>query len=687
MSRADGTNVEGVQMPPTPSFHPLEEQGIGKMSEHAVSATSAQEQEDERISQLAQERLPQKEKSPEQLSERRIVEQKTTLECDADKIQQSQLSQPEPRGSAIIDQQIHQLALEDRIAEEKSHNAESNLFPSISGEETIPGMPPGPFTIEDRMKALNVPGVGVVVIKDGRVVLEKGYGELATVQGKPKVLSQAASMSKTVTALTILSLIEQCRQKSLQGQHSGLAHGINFDLDTNVKDIFTEILGKEKTEALWKMIDPNHLSTEPEHSMTIRHLLSHTAGLGEGAAPYFNQEGLMTQIQQLQQEIQTEEESLKQDSPLQQKLAVLRGMYEKAKQEQLPSTDDLLEGRSKMGAVEIVSQPGTRFEYSNKGIVILQKLVEVLTQKSFAETVNERVLNPLGMTQSTYDSPPLEEVAKGNDEEGLRIPGMWFRTPELAAGGLWTTVTDFKKIVLEIQKALLGESLLVSSELAHEMIVDQVPFPHEESPSHGLGVHLEKLALADGQSVTYFSHGGYSPGFQSYMIGNDRGDGAIIMTNSEIGDILYPEILRSIATAYEWPASNMLKKCQPLLNSGEISPPSPETIEKWAARVQGKYKYWENEEDKHTHTPDHIVEIRFDRRNGKIYADIDGGSAQEGGRTVELVPGGANFAVYLKRPPGLYAICDFSTDEGSGSPEAPLTHHNLFGMNFVRDLS
>ena len=157
------------------------------------------------------------------------------------------------------------------------------------------------------------------------------------------------------------------------------------------------------------------------------------------------------------------------------------------------------------------------------------------------------------------------------------------------------------------------------------------------------------------------------------------------MTNSESGEGLCYEFLKSIATAYEWPASDRLEKCRSLLSPEEISPPTTETIEKWAARVQGTYKYWENEEDKHKKPPDHIVEIRFDQGGGKMYADVDGGSAQEGGKTIELLPGGDRFATYLKTPPGFYAICDFSTDEGSSSPEAPFTHHNLFGMNFVRD--
>jgi CubicO group peptidase (beta-lactamase class C family) len=84
---------------------------------------------------------------------------------------------------------------------------EAGLRPLIALADT----PIAPLSLQDEMKRLNVPGVSVAVIKDGKVAWTRGYG-MAWTGGPavtPQTLFQAASISKPVTAMAALRMVEQ----------------------------------------------------------------------------------------------------------------------------------------------------------------------------------------------------------------------------------------------------------------------------------------------------------------------------------------------------------------------------------------------------------------------------------------------------------------------------------------------
>jgi len=66
--------------------------------------------------------------------------------------------------------------------------------------------------------------------------------------------------------------------------------------------------------------------------------------------------------------------------------------------------------------------------------------------------------------------------------------------------------------------------------------------------AYGLG-----LGIGGKQDHLYFSHGGGNAGFQCNLIAYNRGDGAVIMTNSANGSRLADEIQRTVAHEYGWP--------------------------------------------------------------------------------------------------------------------------------------
>ncbi len=109
-----------------------------------------------------------------------------------------------------------------------------------------------PDPLAERMAVLNVPGLSVAVLKDGKIVWAQGYGVLEA--GKPtpvdtETIFQAASISKPISAIAALRLVEQ---KKL-----ALAQPINDFLVS------------------WRVPDNRLTERQP---VTLRHIMSHSAG-------------------------------------------------------------------------------------------------------------------------------------------------------------------------------------------------------------------------------------------------------------------------------------------------------------------------------------------------------------------------------------------------------------------------
>lgn len=386
-----------------------------------------------------------------------------------------------------------------------------------------------PVTILDRMKEYNIPGASIAVINNGKMKWSQGFGNLEN----QSIRIQAASISKTVNALVVLSLIEDgtLKVKLDNGEKK-------VGLDDDIRDL----LEKE----IWDALDPKHERKEP---VTIRGLLSHTAGvrLGEGEGVtgfrgYFRPEALEEEILRLEmiEEISVEDKR---------ELESLRALREMG---HLPTVDEILMGENpavNSGKIRLLPEAekpklGEKGEekivmhYQGGGPMILQKIVENVCKKPFYEVAEEKIFKPLGMDHSSF-SEKTGLYSNGYNQDGEMVPGGSFRYPESAAAGLWSTPSDLAKIVIEIQKVYDGKSSIIGQELAKEMLTYM----------KGLGVAVPPIK---GNRSLYFFHEGANAGFRSLMIGNVKGQGAVIMTNSDNGIALREEIVASIARAYKW---------------------------------------------------------------------------------------------------------------------------------------
>jgi hypothetical protein len=157
------------------------------------------------------------------------------------------------------------------------------------------------------------------------------------------------------------------------------------------------------------------------------------------------------------------------------------------------------------------------------------------------------VLDPAGMTQSTYEQPLPEarwpEAAKAYRSDGTMVKGQFHTYPEMAPAGLWTTPTDLAKWALAIAAARAGaDTTLLPRAMAEQMLTMQkAPF--------GIGPSLEGSGRA-----FRFGHGGANEGYRANLLYYpEAGVGIAVMTNSDLGDDLFTELQFAIAEEYEWP--------------------------------------------------------------------------------------------------------------------------------------
>jgi len=225
--------------------------------------------------------------------------------------------------------------------------------------------------------------------------------------------------------------------------------------------------------------------------------------------------------------------------------------------EPLPTVPQILNGERPANTekVEVNILPGLQVRYSGGGTTVAQQALIDALAKPFPEIMRTLVLDPLGMTDSTFEQPlPSDWAARAataHPWKGIPLRGRHHIYPEMAAAGLWTTATDLAKVGVELLKMLhSAPHTLLARETIEAMLSPQLPGQKEgEGEFAGLGF------FCDGKGEGfYFGHGGWDEGFVALMrIYKGIGKGAVVMLNSSEGHPLLEEIMRAIAHEYEWP--------------------------------------------------------------------------------------------------------------------------------------
>lgn len=360
--------------------------------------------------------------------------------------------------------------------------------------------------LAERMGHYQAPGVSVAVIDEYKLDWVKGYG-VRTSDGGEAVTTQtlfhAGSVAKSISAAATLTLVEQ-----------GL---LNLDDDVNKRLIS------------WRVQENEYTRVE---KVTLRRLLSHSAGLKDGLTDRGPDEPMPTYI------------TFGNEVPG----ATLRQLLEGIPEDDIEPT-------------RVVNVPGTSYRYANADYAILELLVEDRLGQPFEDFMQATVLDRLGMTLSSYHQPlPLGLRALSASEhamDGKPVQGGRANLPFHAAGSLWTTPGDLAAFMIDLMKSYQGETgHLLSPQTAHQMLSTQIKIPNNHlesrlglSDAYGLGVELQ----GTGQGPKVWHAGGTWGSCSVIWFYPQIGKGAAVMVNSASGSLLRFEILLSIASAYSWP--------------------------------------------------------------------------------------------------------------------------------------
>jgi CubicO group peptidase (beta-lactamase class C family) len=213
----------------------------------------------------------------------------------------------------------------------------------------------------------------------------------------------------------------------------------------------------------------------------------------------------------------------------------------------LPSLPQIFDGAasSNVGLVRMARPPMTAYHYSGGGVTILQQLLLDTYDKSYSELLQDMVLEPIGMSTSTFQQPlPVgrdSNAARAHGISGAAMGPKWHVYPEQAAAGLWTTSTDLAKFAIEVQLSYQNRSNKVLSQASTREMLSPV----------GVGPFAVGFSLSKRGEGWYFDHGGSNWGFQAQLTAHKvNGYGYAIMTNGFLGGQLIAELSRRIEASY-----------------------------------------------------------------------------------------------------------------------------------------
>lgn len=266
----------------------------------------------------------------------------------------------------------------------------------------------------------------------------------------------------------------------------------------------------------WKF--PEHLARGRDLSrITLRTLISHTAGLNVHGYPY-----------------------LPPDRPA-------------------PSAAQILDGiDGPEHRLDFLHDPGTKCWYASAHFVLLQCLIEDVTGQPYARWMHENVLMPLGMWDSSYvwNADIRARLASRHTGERDILPMM--HRAVLASSNLHTNSRDLARATSLMFRARFGDHTYdwyLPPELAAEMIRPQPPWLTQ--PHWGLGWYL-----GEGFQQTTFKAGGAFEGVWCWLEGFPQtGVTVVMLTNSQSGAYATKPIMERLRPSLlgHAPASDMLQ--------------------------------------------------------------------------------------------------------------------------------
>ena len=306
-----------------------------------------------------------------------------------------------------------------------------------------------------------IPGGVAMVVKDGAVLVERGYGLADAASHRPvdpeRTLFRPGSISKTFTWTAVMQLVEAGKLD--------LDRDVDAYLDFRIPDAW----GKP---------------------ITLRQLMTHSAGFEDRVEDivYWDAAAALSNEQYVKSWIPTR-----------------------------------------------IYPPGTVIAYSNYGAALAGYIVQRASGEPFEDYVQDHILQPLGMSHSTFRQPLpaslVPDMATGYLPDGVTARPFEFIAPA-PAGALSTTAGDMARFMIaQLQDGRLGETRILQEPTARLMHAEALQ-PSPAVNGVGLGFRHE-----DRNGQTIIAHAGGTILFQSDMhLFLDAQVGLFISLNSQGAD-------------------------------------------------------------------------------------------------------------------------------------------------------
>ena len=317
--------------------------------------------------------------------------------------------------------------------------------------------------IPELMAEQGIPGLAVALVDADHPLWVEGFGRLDGPDSAPvtaDTIFSVQSMSKLFTATAVMQAVAAGR----------------LDLDAPITTYLPEFTVHSAFEE------------HPERKITLRMLLSHTAGFTHEAPLGNNNE--------------------------------------------LDPGDFDAHVRS-ISDTWLRFPVGSGYAYSNLGIDLAGYILERVEGKPFADVMGDFLLGPLGMERSTFDRSAIrsaEDRAVGH--VGL-YPDPPLDVPMTAAGGLYSSAADLARFLrFQLNNGSIDDRVVLDASWMNEQRT--VPAPHAGAPAgYALGVVRHRWNRWN-QAPDLFDHGGGGYGFLSDLWWVPQlGIGIAVLTNSQ----------------------------------------------------------------------------------------------------------------------------------------------------------
>jgi CubicO group peptidase (beta-lactamase class C family) len=263
-------------------------------------------------------------------------------------------------------------------------------------------------TLADRMKELNVPGVSIAVLHNGKIEWARGFG-VRSIGGPPvnaETMFQAGSISKPLAAMACLHLVQDGK----------------LSLDADVNTYLTS----------WKFPSDPVAAGKP---VTLRELLTHTGGTTVHGFPgYASTEPVPTLVQVLNGEKPANTPAIRSEAAPMARWNYSGGGYT----------------IMQLALIDVTKEPFPKLLHDSV-------LAPIGMKRSTYEQPLPQALRENAATPYRGDGKPVEGGAH--------------TYPEMAAAGLWTTPTDLALYAIEVEKSLEGKANhVLSADMTRQML-------------------------------------------------------------------------------------------------------------------------------------------------------------------------------------------------------------------------